>query len=88
MMWSVYIQKSSSAILVNMEKNTKSKKAKPAMPEVPCGCCGSTAWWYREPRMILGNISPGGWICGRCHPEPSRETGKEELWQPKPSEYQ
>ena len=45
-------------------------------PQGPCWC-GSTDWWYREPRMILGQFSPGGWLCAREHPNPNQEVRKE-----------
>ncbi len=54
-------------------------KQTPVMPRRPagaCPACRSTAWWYREPRMLFGVIySPGEWLCGVCHPDPNKEGG-------------
>lgn len=38
-------------------------------PTKPC-YCGSDNWWWR-PAGGLG--APGGWLCGRCHPNPNEE---------------
>jgi len=35
-----------------------------------CPACGSSDWWWR-PASGLGG--PGGWVCGRCHPNPNKE---------------
>lgn len=51
---------------------TQNKWAK--FVEIPkegtCPICGSSEWWYR-PASALGG--PGGRVCGRCHPNPSKE---------------
>jgi len=43
--------------------------------EVPkegtCPVCGSSEWWYR-PASELGG--PSARLCGRCHPNPNKET--------------
>lgn len=52
--------------------------APPPRPIRVCGTCGSVDWWWREPCRIFDIYSPGAWLCGRCHPKPNREEGKEE----------
>ena len=36
-------------------------------PTIPCSQ-GHNAWWQRK---------DGGWVCGRCHPEPGTFTGEQ-----------
>ena len=38
-------------------------------PSLPCGTCGSDEWWRRP--LERG----GGWVCGRCHPDPATLVG-------------
>jgi len=37
-------------------------------PNYPCSICGSTDWWWR---LASGLGGPGGWLCGKCHPNPN-----------------
>ena len=41
-------------------------------PSKSCYVCGSNNWWWR-PASELGG--PGGWLCGRCHPNPNPNPG-------------
>ncbi len=34
-------------------------------PTKPCYVCGSNDWWQRP---------DGGWLCGRCHPNPNPDS--------------
>lgn len=53
----------------HLDKQTPVKSPKPTRS---CNNCGAMAWWWREPRVILGSYSPGGWLCGICHPDPKQ----------------
>lgn len=33
-------------------------------PDHPCHTCGADNWWERPAK------TGGGWLCGRCHPNP------------------
>lgn len=35
----------------------------PSRPSMPCPACKCDEWWERP---------TGGWVCGRCHPDPER----------------
>ena len=46
----------------------------PYWTKMPCWVCKTKNWWWRKPRMIFGVFySPGGWVCGTCHPDPNAE---------------
>ncbi len=45
---------------------------KPTKPSGKCFVCGSEDWWWR-PASGLGG--PGGWLCGKCHPNPNPGSG-------------
>ena len=56
--------------MIDIERIRDELKRNPE-PSGPCHVCGARDWWYRLPRLIYNTIpSPGGWVCGRCHPMP------------------
>lgn len=56
--------------MMDVERIAAELKRNPE-PAGPCHACGARDWWYRLPRVIYNTIpSPGGWVCGRCHPMP------------------
>lgn len=56
--------------MMDVERIAAELKRNPE-PSGPCHVCGARDWWYRLPRLIYNTIpSPGGWVCGRCHPMP------------------
>ncbi|GAI71499.1 unnamed protein product [marine sediment metagenome] len=54
---------------------------RPTKPSKSCYVCGSDTWWQRP---------DGGWLCGRCHPNPNPGPdpipGEEVLPAPQPNE--
>ena len=39
-------------------------------PIEPCYNCGSIDWWWRE----VSEWGQGEWLCGKCHPNPNKES--------------
>ena len=66
--------------MMDVERIAAELKRNPE-PSGPCHVCGARDWWYRLPRLIYNTIpSPGGWVCGRCHPMPGDIPVGDDVW--------